>query len=98
MTDLKDTPLAELDLEDVAAALIMLVPECLTLGHESIQSTLRYVHPSPGSPAAFVKDMFTLEPDEIARKWYGSEKLAALLAVTATGSALLGNLDDEATV
>ena len=39
MTDLKDTPLAKLSLEEVTAALIMLIPNCVMLGHQSIPST-----------------------------------------------------------
>jgi hypothetical protein len=85
---LKDTPLAKLDLEDIAAALIMLVPGCLVLGHQSLTSTLGYVHPGPEGPAAFVKDLFMLPPDEVARKWYGGERLAMLLHSKAVSLAL----------
>jgi hypothetical protein len=91
MADLKNTPLAKLDLEEIAAALIMLVPGCLTLGHQSIRSDLWYIHPEPGSAAEFVKDLFTLKPDEVARKWYGSEEGAMLLHSAAISLALFGD-------
>lgn len=94
MTDraaMKDTPLAKLDLEEIAAAFIMLVPSCLTLNHQTIQGTLSYVHGEPGSAAAFVKDVFTLRPGEVAQKWYGSEQLAKLMAARVIGRALFGD-------
>ena len=95
MTDLKDTPLAKLSLKEIAAALIMLIPNCVMLGHQSIPSTLEYVHPPDGGPAAFVSDLFTLKPEEVAEKWYGGEKRAALLSARASSLALFGDLDDE---
>jgi hypothetical protein len=86
--------LAGFGLEELAAALIMLVPTCMTLGHESIQSTLGYVHGEPGGTAAFIKDMFTLTPSEIAVKWYGSEESALEMYAEAMGRALFA--DDPA--
>ena len=91
MPDMKDTPLAELDLEEIAAALIMLVPGCLALGHESIQSTLGYYHGESGGAGAFIKDLFTLKPGEVARKWYGGEKRAKSLFASAMGKALFAD-------
>ncbi len=78
--------LSNLSLEEIAASLIMLVPTCLTLGHESIESTLGYVNVEPGGTAAFIKDLFTLPPEEIAEKWYGSEELAIEMYADAMGS------------
>jgi hypothetical protein len=84
-------PLANLTLEEIAASFIMLVPSCLTLNHQTIQGTLTYVHPSPGSAAAFVKDVLTRSPGEVARKWYGSEHFAKLMATRAVSDALFGD-------
>ena len=98
MTTTKDgneVALSNLSLEDIAAALIMLVPGCLMLGHQSLTSTLGYVHPEPESAAAFVKDLFTLAPDEVARKWYGDEKFAMQMHNRAMSMALFSNLDGE---
>lgn len=93
--DGNNVPLSNLDLEDVAAALIMLVPTCLTLGHESIQSTLGYVHGEPGGTAAFIKDLLTLPPGEVAVKWYGGEEAAMQIYTKAMGRALFADLDTE---
>lgn len=90
-----DVLLSNLDLEELAAALIMLVPTCLMLGHESIESTLGYVHGEPGGTAAFIKDLFTLTPGEIAAKWYGGEESAIEMYARAMGAALFADLDDE---
>ena len=83
-----DMPLARLGLEEIAAALIMLVPTCLTLGHESIESTIGYVYGEPLGTAEFIKDLFTLKPEEIAGKWYGSEEAALTMYAEAMGRAV----------
>jgi hypothetical protein len=93
--DGNDVLLSNLNLEDIAAALIMLVPGCLMLGHQALTSTLGYAHPDPEGPAAFVKDLFTLPPDEVARKWYGDEKFAMQMHNNAMSIALFSDLDGE---
>jgi hypothetical protein len=80
--------LSDLSLEEIAAAFIMLVPSCLTLGHQSVQGTLGYVHGDRAG--AFVKDVITRPPAEVARKWYGSEKSAKEILARAMGKALFG--------
>ena len=49
--------------------------------HKHIKSTLKdYVMPSEDDlEAQYVKDLFTLETDEIIEKWYGGEEAAATL-------------------
>lgn len=87
--------LSDLSLEEIAAAFIMLVPSCLTLGHQSIRGTLTYVHGDRAG--AFVKDVITRPPAEVARKWYGGEKYAKEVLARAMGKALFGpEMDDQA--
>jgi hypothetical protein len=87
--------LSDLSLEEIAAAFIMLVPSCLTLGHQSIQGTLTYVHGDRAG--AFVKDVITRPPAEVARKWYGGEKYAKEVLAKAMGKALFGpEMTDQA--
>lgn len=85
--------LSELSLEEIAAAFIVLVPSCLTLGHQSIQGTLTYVHDDRAG--AFIKDVLTKPPAEVARKWYGGEKRAKEALAMAMGQALFGPDPDE---
>jgi len=85
--------LADLSLEEIAAAFIMLVPSCLTLGHQSIQGTLWYVHGDRAG--AFVKDVITRPPAEVARKWYGGERRAKRALAIAMGKALFGPETDD---
>lgn len=83
--------LIDLDFKRIGEALIALPLTTLGLRHASIESSLDYIHPEPGTEAEFVKDLFTLPQDEIIAKWYGGHEFAAQLTA-ATMDKVLASL------
>lgn len=75
-------PVFDLNLEQLGAMLMRLPAAAVRVGHANITSTLAYVprDAGPGREAEFLSDMLTLEPREIAEKWYGGHGNASRFA------------------
>ena len=89
-----DPQILGLNLEKVGRCLVNALTTSATLGHASVQGTLRdYIKPHEVSPEArFVRDVFTRGTDDAAAEWFGDSvtagaystyAVAALLAVDA---------------
>lgn len=84
MPNTPDAPVADLDLEAIGSALVMLAPTAVGLRHTSVESTLRdYIHPEPLSASDFVRDLFVMPLGEVVEKWYGGRMGAGRMAADA---------------
>lgn len=71
--------ISELDKDKVFQILLRTPLVSMQANHKHIKSTLRdYVFPNT-LESEYVKDLFTLETDEIIEKWYGGKEQAGTL-------------------
>lgn len=69
-----------LDLTRLGDALVRLALTARQLGHARTAHTVQdYWHPCGSLEMEFVRDVFSLNPDDIAERWFGGEANAVRL-------------------
>lgn len=76
--EVKKMEIKKLNAEKLANTLLQVPLVSMQLNHKHIKGSLRdYVSPSEENyEGQFVKDLFTLETDQIIEKWYGGKEEA----------------------